>query len=946
MRRGRLVALLAFALTSSALAQGPSADWRTISTPHFRVSFPSEFEAFARHAGESLETAYPRVTASIGGSPPLPIEVVVRDPRGTANGAAIPWLDRPQIVLWASPPDADSDTGRFSDWIDVLSVHELAHVIHLARPGEGPLSLVARFSPAPLGPLVFRCPRWAYEGYATLLEGELTGSGRPGSAYQEMVLRQLAIEGKLPSYGKLSATRGWLSGSLAYLVGSAYLAWLDARGGADHLPELWKALEGWRSFDAAFRSVFGDAPEPLYEKFLGEVKARAHEQAGRLEKDGLVEGELWRRLEGGTASPSVSPDGTRLLARRDSSPRSSSLAVWEVADGSSIEAPPRWTLPRANGYSASDPRWMPGGREVLFARRAPDAEGVLIWDLYLWNPSARTVRRVTRGAGVADADPAPDGRHAVAVRNRFGISSLVTVDLETGAVIPLPASAGSEDDWLVWSHPRFSPDGREIAVLAHRDGRWRLVRLPAQGGAAIELPLPGEAVAEPAWSPDGTRTWIAADGSGIWNLYEVPVVGGEAQARTRVTGGAFSPAPAADGKAVYFLEFTAKGIDVRRLDLEKSQPVELAPFTPTVSQGISPLPPSGSPDHRRQAPGSRERRATRGDKGKGEGGPYSPWRSMTIRPLIGFSVTPSGNSAQLGVEGADIVGRLRWLAAGSVGDAAGPRGGALAAAWRASLLEVSGYLFSAIEKPGRQSLVARPELDEERAGGFLGLSWGRPFAWGGVRAEMGGGGTRVDAFDTGNRFWRSLGSAAGRVAVRRTREGYGFGADAEAQGSAGTTDERFWSQGYVGARVSGLTPFASISAGARAGGTTGEPTVFDLFSIGGVPSTILPPGLDRNRIASPALPAAVQLGERLESFRAELEGEEVPVVLYGEWLRAWSGPLRPPAIRVAGAEVRLERLVPPEADRRVTFRAGVAYVSSDAPRIRSTRGYAFLIYRP
>ncbi|HEV8266890.1 MAG TPA: hypothetical protein VGR00_01600, partial [Thermoanaerobaculia bacterium] len=309
MRRGRLVALLAFALTSSALAQGPSADWRTISTAHFRVSFPSGFEAFARHAAESLESAYPRVTARVAGSPPLPIEVVVRDPRGTANGAALPWLDRPQIVLWAYPPDADSDTGRFSDWTDLLSAHELAHVIHLSRPGEGPLSLFARLSPAPLGPLVYSCPRWVYEGYATLIEGELTGSGRPGSAYQEMVLRQLAVSDELPSYARLSSTRGWLSGSLAYLVGAAYLEWLNARGGADRLPELWRALEGWRSFDGAFRSVFGDSPRALYETFTGEVKSRARQQSDSLEKDGLVEGEPWRRLKGGTASPSVSPDG-------------------------------------------------------------------------------------------------------------------------------------------------------------------------------------------------------------------------------------------------------------------------------------------------------------------------------------------------------------------------------------------------------------------------------------------------------------------------------------------------------------------------------------------------------------------------------------------------------------------------------------------------------------
>src|SRR4029077_12569744 len=111
------------------------------------------------------------------------------------------------------------------------------------------------------------------------------------------------------------------------------------------------------------------------------------------------------------------------------------------------------------------------------------------------------------------------------------------------------------------------------------EGRWRLVRLPAQGGAATELTLPGEAVAEPAWNPDGTRIWIAADGSGIWNLYEVPVFGGEAQARTRVHGGAFSPAPSPDGKSIYFLDFTAKGIAIRRLEVEKSQPVELAPLS-------------------------------------------------------------------------------------------------------------------------------------------------------------------------------------------------------------------------------------------------------------------------------------------------------------------------------------------------------------------------------
>jgi hypothetical protein len=66
------------------------------------------------------------------------------------------------------------------------------------------------------------------------------------------------------------------------------------------------------------------------------------------------------------------------------------------------------------------------------------------------------------------------------------------------------------------------------------------------------------------------------------------------------------------------------------------------------------------------------------------------------------------------------------------------------------------------------------------------------------------------------------------------------------------------------------------------------------------------------------------------------------VVLYGDWLR--SGDLD--FIRVAGGEVRLERLVPAEFGRILTLRFGIARVLSDTPRIRSTRAYAQFIYRP
>ncbi len=487
MRRVWLASLL-LAIAAGAAGQRPSADWRTIDTPHFRIHFPATFEPWARHLAGSIEGIYGGVTDFVGYASPRPIDVVVSDPAADANGMAIPFLDRPEVVLWTSPPDAETGLGDYTDWTELLATHELAHIVHLTRPRNRSSRLLTRLSPVPFGPLALSSPRWVMEGYATLVEGALTGSGRPGGSFRAMVLRQFGIEGKLPEYSELSSTGGWLSGSMAYLVGSAYLEWLSDREGPQSLRDLWKRMASRQrgGFAASFRGVFGKSPADLYDRFRAEITARAVAEETRLRGEGLVEGEAWQRLRGGTSAPQVSPDGARLLVRRDPSPANSFLAIWNVeetederraneererrrrelaADPGEIadreEEPParapRWTLPRADGYAAADPRWMPDSRSVLFARRAPDGDGVLHWDLYRWEPETDRVTRLTRGGDVADADPAPDGRSAVGVRVRFGQSALVRVDLGGGSVTEIAAAP---------SAAKTATNGRSGAILA------------------------------------------------------------------------------------------------------------------------------------------------------------------------------------------------------------------------------------------------------------------------------------------------------------------------------------------------------------------------------------------------------------------------------------------------------------------------------------------------
>ncbi|HEY6148291.1 MAG TPA: hypothetical protein VIZ69_11355, partial [Thermoanaerobaculia bacterium] len=767
------------------------------------------------------------------------------------------------------------------------------HIVHLTRPRNRP-GWLERALPLPVGPVFWNSPRWVAEGYATLVEGALTGSGRPSSTYRAMVLRRFAIEGKLPSYGALDGTGGWLGGSMAYLVGSSYLEWLEGRAGAGSLQRLWKRMASRRGggFAAAFRGVFGRPPQDLYDRFRAEVTARALEQEKTLESAGLVAGEKWQRLAGGTASPEVSPDGARLLARRSPKPGEGSLVVWSLveteeerraaakrlererellADPNEVpdrpEPPesrvPRWTLPRQNGRAPEDPRWMPDGRRVLFTRRAPDAQGVLHRGLFVWTPETGAVSSVALREDVSDADPAPDGSWAAAVRNRYGSSELVRVDLPSGLVRPL---YGASDDWEVWSHPRISPDGTRIAALLHRKGGWRLLLVPAAGAPSgspeppRELPLaPGASVfGAPAWSPDGRTVFAATDASGVWNLAAFDAAAdGSSREITRVTGGAFSPAPAPDGSALYFLELTARGVDVRRLPLrsrgeaEPAAPARLAPLlAPAAAEARPPL---------ELDPVSAAR-------------PYRAGDTHVVRLFSSFTLGPDGASYLSGAQGGDLVGRLDWIAAAAFGNAAGPRGGTAALLWAGLPVELRAQVFSSLERSGGQRLVPRPELDQERRGGALAASWDAVESWGRFRADAWGGAARIEPLSPagGDGFGRALGGARFAASWRRSRGKRGFGFDASVAAQTGRTAGESWTQSAAGVAWTGFAEAGRLAISARAGRSGGSPTPFDRFSIGGASSPLVPAGLDWNRIESPALPTGVQLGERFEGGRLEL----------------------------------------------------------------------------
>src|SRR5687767_62339 len=331
MNMARKLSLFIFVLAAlSASAQKPDADWRTIETAHFRMHYPREYEAWSLRAASRLESIRAEVAKEIGFAPPQKIDVLVGNPIAQANGAAYPLLDTPRIIFFTEPPGPDEQLGAYGHWIDLLAVHEVAHVVHMLRPSRNPLERFLENTVLPLNPITLRAPRWVLEGYATVIEGRLTGAGRPSSTVRALILRRWAEEGRLPTYGQLNSDRRFLGMSMAYLMGSAYLEWLEQRSGPGALRNLWSRLTARhrRSFNEAFTGVFGDSPDRLYGRFLAELTASsmAIDRASKL-----TEGDLFQEMTRASGDPAVSPDGKQIAVVIRAQDQPQKLVVWSTA---------------------------------------------------------------------------------------------------------------------------------------------------------------------------------------------------------------------------------------------------------------------------------------------------------------------------------------------------------------------------------------------------------------------------------------------------------------------------------------------------------------------------------------------------------------------------------------------------------------------------------------
>lgn len=961
-----LVALTALAVPAQrptpAGAQSltrPARAWETIETAHFQVHYPREMQPWVRPVAERLESVSAAVNALVGSAPSARVTVMVEDPSNVSNGFAVPLLEGPVIFLWPTPPSPSPSFGDHRGWGEILAVHEYGHIAHLTVPSRNPGErLLWRFLPSRVGPVARKSPAWIIEGYATYLEGKLTGNGRPHSSGRAAILRQWALEGRLPTYGQLNASAPFLGGAMRYLAGSAFLEWLAERKGEASLTHLWRRLSARerRSFAEAFRGVYGAGPDDLYGAFYTEVMEKALEARRQLQGAGLAEGTLVQKRAWSTGEPALSHDGARVAVVLRSPDAPSRLVVWpardEPLDSAVIRArqamlrrdtldvlpfdsfpPPRRvqrTLYAVGGRAHEQPRWFADNERLLVSRDEPLGDGATRPDLFIWNSRTGGLRRVTHGAGIRMADPHPNGESAAAVRCAGGVCDLVRVDLRSGRVTVL--AAGSP--FVVWHRPRWSPDGRRIAASVQRDGRWWTFVVDATSGAAAPVdPGDGANRHSPSWTRDG-RLVVVSDRGGVPNLELLDPETAAPRALTRVTGAVSAPDVAPNGD-VWFLSLHAKGHDVRR--------VALASAAGSGAERVVTLAPSLAPAAARpRQPGlTFAAQPIEGPREYGNG--PRGWRV-----LPGGALGPDGDMASLLVANVDPVGRLSVVAQGGYGQRGAWRGGSLATALRQKPVQLEASAWYTEHEPSEQAAGSFASLDIDSR--FTGLALGARLAReGGAWAyalRAGGSLAQVD----GNQLdgaGRAMGYAELRGRLTWTWRGVQVSPQLAATLTEGGTGGDSWTRGVTtGALAIGGSRRALRFEGTLGSTTTAGPgefgRSFEQFAVGGTELPFLDRVVLSQRIPVPSVPVGYAAGRKLGIGRVSARWAGLQP--YAMWIAAGDKLTR--YQRVLGAEQEID--IAPLGFARLPatrIRYGIGY-SMDEPYKEKIRPYVSVTYRP
>jgi hypothetical protein len=485
-------------------------DFRLLQTDHFDIYYYAEEEAATRHAARMAERWYVRFSRLLGHS----------------------FSGRQSLILYASHPhfaqtnltaaSPGESTGGFTERnksriampfapglgdTDHVLGHEIAHAFQIDIAKSVKQN-------------AFTLPGWFIEGMAEYLS---LGAANPHTL---MWVRDAARHDNLPTLAQLEDPRFFpyryghaLWSYLAERYGDGVISQVlrsKARGGvvgrlqeitgltAEEITRDWhRSIEAPAGPPNPVTPAAGDddrgrmqlgpalTPDGRHLMFLSERDRlsvdlfMADAATGRVERKivSTAANRHFDSLQYIDSSGSWDAEGKR-FAFAALSGGDPVLVIIDVEDGHRLE------IPMSGVREIFNPSWSPDGTRIVVS----GLKGGLS-DLFVYTFETDTVTQLTADA-FADLQPAwsPDGRTIAFATDRFtttledlrfGPLRVGLLDLTTGVVRPLDASARRANLWPARAkqiNPQWAPDGGAVYFVSDRDGTSNVLRLDLASG--------------------------------------------------------------------------------------------------------------------------------------------------------------------------------------------------------------------------------------------------------------------------------------------------------------------------------------------------------------------------------------------------------------------------------------------------------------------------------
>ena len=573
-----------------------STRWKQINTDHFRLVYPESFEKKAQYTANLLESAYPKVSRTLGNEPKK-IPVLFHTQDVTANAFSV-WAPRRMEFYTCAPQNTYAQ-----NWLEQLVIHEFRHTVQMDKVNQGftkALSYILgeQGTAAVVGIYV---PLWLMEGDAVCTETGLSYSGRGRIPGFEMELRAQLLEKGGYKYDKAvyGSFRDYVTDH--YVLGYQIAAYARKQYGAD----VWN-----KTLNSVAKYPFSVIPFDM-----GLKKTTGLKKIGLFNRTLAVTDSLWRQqsqLTSYTPYHKVLTDphstyarykyphylnDSMILAERTTLDDISRFVMIKREGGEKVVFTPGLYASEVISVASNPANYSeliqnkPG---TFTAENLSTNKGLVVWteksnDIRWLNRSYSVIkildlasghtRQLTHRSRLFAPNISRDGTQIVAIKmSENNQSSMVLISSETGEEIRTLISSEFE----LYLNPTWSDDGQKIVFMVlGQQGKSICMINTVNKQSQVILPPTFTEISNPIL----VRNWVFFNGafSGIENIYAMDTLMPAVYQVTSSAFGSFNGSPSPDFSRMVYSNYTANGYELAETELNPESWKPLNNITNTFS---------------------------------------------------------------------------------------------------------------------------------------------------------------------------------------------------------------------------------------------------------------------------------------------------------------------------------------------------------------------------